>query len=238
MPRYAREHHERAFDIYYKTRSKKQVAREMKITAATVASWATPEFKCSFGCQWHGWDRLAKQREAAIKARMREISRGNINPLNEQKVMEHAIAAVEDGTDPIVLQNTFPPIMDLVRDDFHRIQDWETIYAKAFYDATGISLTYAQIIGGVVEKTQEEDLWKAGKHASNFESAVRIMAHAQNQIDKIRGIQDSEERKEAELVQDGKTKKVYTLQHLRNLKKIAETASPEEVAELLKKTDD
>lgn len=185
--RYTTEDHRKAFEAWLATDNWQHAARTLGTGASlvlTVKAWARDDFQCHDGCPWHGWKKLRRDRENAFGEQ--------IAPILEQK--DNAVAAAIESKVALAprkeepLANRREVIASLIKSDLERIIDFEIIYNKALYHATGIARPLPGTVPG--EEVSEEALSKMYRahgvlKVPTFESAVRTLVEAHKQIKEL-----------------------------------------------------
>jgi len=176
--------HQVAFETWVETHNWTTTAQKSNAAYETPRRWAKADYRCEFGCAWHGWDRLEKEKNQAHAAQAALVQSGNFDPVAH----DMAIRAVLTGGD-------FSPshqeaIRKTVRTDLERAAQWEFIYAKAFFLATGQVIQWHTFQEGSLPTGVEEsmqDALRGGLSPSSFEQCVKTMKICEEQINQIRG---------------------------------------------------
>ena len=222
MPRkvYTKEHHRLAFETWYETRNYSAAAKSVDANYLTPRRWAADDFSCDFNCPYHNWQRLMDERDSAIQVRHELINAGDLDPVSHDIAMRKAVS--EPGP-----KGKNPLVINLVRSDLERLQHWELLYAKVYYDLTGLALTHGQLTEEETKKT-----YRMGLSVTNAEAGIRMLKTIQEQIDTLQG---SDRR----LVKRAQTpeREQLTLQQLRRMKKLAENTPPQKLQTMMTVVD-
>jgi hypothetical protein len=214
--------HEWAFNTYYKTRNKREVERlsgiqddrgnfpcgpNGAIVYLTILDWSRADYKCTWGCPFHNWDELTKQRDAVINNTL-DISR-QLNTF-PSKVDEFSPPVLSDQAayDPVETANKVNydaklaeskgEVLKLperiMRPEAERITHWEYLYAKVFYDATGLPIDYSALKNTDFQKKIGDEnirtLFAMGYRAKSLESAINMLSTIQDQINALKEAQE------------------------------------------------
>ena len=161
-----------------------EVSRQVGCSYDTSRRWEKQDFNCVEGCAWHGWERLEAEKNAAHQAQEILIQDGNFDPVAH----DQAIRKVLQGGANV--ESRAAVIKRTVRSDLERASQWEFIYAKAFYKATGQVIEWHTFQGGaltqdVIDKMQ--GIMTIGLSPTSFEQCVKIMRISEEQIQLLRG---------------------------------------------------
>lgn len=179
MPKqvYDSDMHQRAFELFYETRNWRKVATELGLAYQTPFKWAKDDFVCPFGCPYHNWDKIIKQKNEAMQQQLTLIGTGITNAREHDSVVHELLVDEE--------QNRMEAVAKLLKSDFERMSHWEIMYAKIFYDLTGVAVSGSDIMrAGEVVSLKE--LLQTGLHVTNLEGGIRALGTVQDQIDKLR----------------------------------------------------
>lgn len=133
------EDHRIAFEAWYAAKYNYQKAADAAGTSyQTVFRWSEEFYVCMEKCPWHNWDKLKEERERATAARMELIEQGNFDPIAHAAAMQ---ASIKDKA-----ASRRKVIRNLVRSDIERLAHLELIYAKVFFETTGVPLDYTQVV--------------------------------------------------------------------------------------------
>ncbi len=183
--------HQKAFEIWYKTRNWTSVAQALTANWSTTKRWATHDYPCSWGCPWHNYDELIADRDKALQARKNLIDDGNFDPVSHDLAMRTAISRKTDKTQ--FASNPAP--MLIVRNDVERIQHWEYLWSKVYFHATGLVTTWCEFQGfGDMPSFERDELegklrttLTGGLVATSLEQCIRMLKVIQDQIDGLQG---------------------------------------------------
>lgn len=197
---YTPEDHKRAFDIFYEKRSFNAVAETMNLAYTTPFRWAESDYRCKHHCPWHNWQQLCAERDKAINARLGLLEKGNLNPVAHHAAMVQAAATATSTPrkdlrteearaemEQTATEKRQYAVDELVRSDLERLVHWEILYAKAFYDATGVALHYDQLVDpDTGTHIAEKELFRMGLHTTNLNAAIQAMQACQTEINRIK----------------------------------------------------
>lgn len=197
---YSMDHHRQAWEIYFSMRTYQAVSDEMGVDYSTITRWAAEDYKCRHpGCQWHGWERLLSEQEAAVAARLQLYEDGNLNPVAHDDAIRRAISpesepqvglTVEENRQRMVeIERRKRVLETLVRSDFERLAHWEYVWSKVFYQVSGQVLDHKALVnadGLPLSDEQVKELFGKGLKLTSLESAVRAMSVIQDQVDKLK----------------------------------------------------
>ena len=124
-------HHEQAFDAWCETHNWSKVASAVGCAYDTPRRWAEDDFECADGCAFHGWERLERQKNAAIQSQVSLIEQGNFDPVEHNRAIQRVMMGGPNTPNRAEL------IKRTIRSDLERAAHWELIWSKAFYIATG-----------------------------------------------------------------------------------------------------
>ena len=217
-PTYTQTDHKRAFEEFVQNRNYSSCAKLIGCNWETVRKWSDPEFNCLFACPWHGWNKLLEERERAHHARMELLNQGNHDPVDHDRAIRGELARTdhERRTGEYLTQVAH---VEIVRSDIERLQHWEYLWSKVYYDATGMVADWRQFrgINGAdqleIENKLREHL-RVGLHATSLEQCVRMLATIQEHIDKLQG---ATRRSPSVSTSDGK---IASLEELREMRKM------------------
>jgi len=186
--RYSRAEHQKAWEIWYETRNKSEVSRKIGCDIQTAYRWSQADFHCVDGCPFHGWEALLEKRDAALSARFTKLQQGIVDPVELELAMTEA--ADEPGVMVTTTRFGNGPALQAAMSDLERLGLWTFLFRKIFFDLTGIALTPQQL----EDKTQQEllegairEAYEKGLHATNAESAIRMLKVCEDQMDKLQG---------------------------------------------------
>ncbi len=226
MPKiYTAADHQKAFEIWYESRNWTAAARVLKCNWETIKRWSDLSFKCSFSCPWHGYDDLMEQRDRAHQARIKLIEQGNYDPVAHDTAIRDAVAGPTQGGELQVTDKSVSAALDFVRTDIERIQHWELLWSKVFFDATGQVTSWREFKAGreadLEMKERLRGALRTGLHATSLEQAVKMLKIIQDQIDKLQGASHREHTTRSD--SDGKQ---MTLDEMRKMRRLVKNTPP------------
>jgi hypothetical protein len=244
--RYKLEDHERAFNIFYESRTYQAVADAMQIDYTTVLRWAKAEYECPIpGCAFHNWDALVAEKDVAVTARLQLYEAGNFNPIAHDQAIRSAVAGVplppkpktEAERQALITENRRQVIENLVRSDFERLAQWEMLWSKVMYQTTGQVLDFNVLVDMEGKPLSEEDLRKLlgrGVKVSTMEGAIRALAEIQNQIERLKDKIGIHKKLGTEEIGTGQDKQKdddspkLTIEDMRNFHQLLTNTPPEQ----------
>lgn len=216
--------HKKAFEVYYQTRNKSQVARECGVTMQAVNNWVEKTYPCRFGCPYHGWEELIAEKERALTAQVKLLETGVHDPVQIENAMKEAAG-----------NPTFDrmfAVKQIVRSDLSRVADYEYLYAKVFFHITQIAITPDQVEGIVNgDQTAQDyaDKYSKGLIVTNMRDGMSILNGIVDKIKQLKidlgGAQDKESDN-AEIV---------TIEELRTLRKTTKSLSSTQLSSMMNK---
>lgn len=233
---YGREHHERAFQIWYDAGTYAAVRNELSLDFHTIKSWAGP-FACADACPWHNWEKLKQEKAAAIRAQMELYTKGIHNPLAHDVAVRAAVGAVPDrGYDqtptPPTLEDRQRAVATVVRSDLERLSHWEYLYAKVFFEVTGLAVDAKLLVRDGVPLSEEQIREKLGQGLSckTLDAGIRALATVQQQIEGLKmnlGAYNKAHQPNGEVAVP-QPKQSMTIDDLRKFKSLVENTPPEQ----------
>lgn len=219
MPRkvYTAEHHRTAFETWYETRNYSTAAKSVDANYLTPRRWAEDDFDCPHNCPYHNWARLMEERDAALQVRHNLIERGNLDPVQHDLAMRQAIS--EPGP-----KGQNPPVMQIIRSDMERLQHWELLYSKVYFDLTGVALDY-----GSIKEDDVREQYRMGLHVTNAEAGIRMLKTIQEQIDTLQGA----DRRSQRVNSSTPAREQLTLQQLRKMRELAQNTPPQKLQTMM-----
>lgn len=96
--KYTARHHRKAFELYMALRSFHAVSQEKGMpTSTTLFRWSAPDYPCQYGCPYHGWEELERQKEAEVAKRLAEQERnGNVTEVVPEGLESYIYGDIED----------------------------------------------------------------------------------------------------------------------------------------------
>jgi hypothetical protein len=227
MAQFDQSHHKQAFEIWYDTRNWSTVAKKIGMDWSTSKRWAAADYNCKDNCPWHNWDMLMQERDRALAARDILLLDGVTDPLEHERVMKDAIAA---NTTLQVQKAT----MDIVRSDTERLQLWEYLFSKIYFDATGIPVDWRVFRSlepgaNLEENVKLVEALRRGMHCTSFEQCIRTLKVCQEQIDALRGRTIKQEQKKEEEVEPNS----ISIDELRRMQHLVDSTPPDKLRGML-----
>ena len=231
---YTAEQHQKAFEVWYRTRNWSTVSKELGTTWTTAKRWGESDYPCQWSCPWHDYDKLMDERDAAHQARVELLEQGNMDPVAHDMAIRDAIAKPRAKADPTKVYNSAP--LKICRSDLERMGHWEFLWSKVYFHATGIVTSWSEFQGQDTMpeferlELQEKirDALGGGLAATSLESAVRMLKMIQDQLDNLQGA-----RRRTADDKPGSPKNTMTIEALRKLKRTIKTTSQPKLVSLL-----
>lgn len=190
--RYAAADHQRAFEEFYETRNWTHVSRVLEMEWNTAKRWGRPDYKCKWNCPWHNYAVLIEERDQAQQARAILLAQGVTDPAEHDAAMRDVMVGVLPPKD----ESGVEVFRDEVKSKTEaRIAQWELLWSKLYFDATGLVLDWRQLRGGKpAERGVEEklrQLLRGGLHATSLDQCIKNLKIVEEQVAKLRGhVQD------------------------------------------------
>jgi len=222
MPRkvYTEEHHRTAFETWYETRNYSAAAKAVDANYLTPRRWSEKDFDCPHNCPYHNWGLLMEERDSALQVRHDLIADGNLDPVQHDIAMREAVSSPGP-------RGKNPPVMQVIRSDLERLQHWELLYSKVYFDLTGLALDY-----GTLKEDDARQQYRMGLHVTNAEAGIRMLKTIQDQIDALQGADrrntTSAKRPEREQL---------TLQQLQKMRQLAKNTPPQKLQTMMMVVD-
>ena len=238
--RYTDRHHKLAFETWYETGSWTRAQEALGGNPAlgtTIRRWAKLDFRCRYGCPYHGWENLKAEKQKAIDTHV-----GPLVAVQNEKA-NNAIAAVNPPPPPL----RAGAVDSIIRSDLERLAHLEILYAKAFYHATGISISCPALVdadGNVKSTTDIQDHFTAkGTKPQSFEQSCKTVLSLVDRIAlfaaesglRRRHSSDRQASKELGVTPPDETKRldIESLRQMKGILNQLEAASPDERAALI-----
>jgi hypothetical protein len=235
---YTAEDHRRAYDSYVASaRNMSQTSRVMGIAYETVLRWRESNYACAYGCKFHGWDSLADQNLKVMEARNALTNSG----VNDPIVLEGAIRNPEAVLEMIPAPKPLTPaeeakVTRIVIKEEERLSHWYHLYAKVYYDLTGVVLDFDTLISTTepaeTVRARREILYKNALRCTNAENAIKTLGYIE---DRIRAIESAKNADKKEITVLGNTPR-FTPDQLRQIAALSD-AFPSVVKQLTENTD-
>lgn len=230
---YTKEHHEKAYKIWWDTRTYSRVAESLGVGADTVKAWSRADFGCVDGCPWHNWDRLVQEQQAALDERVRLYQEGVIDPIQHSDAVTKAVPVGVDAPGGIVGRRKV--VEELVRSDLEVIGHLELLYGKLYYQMMGLVLDHRDLIDKHGTRTTTRQVYEQGLKVVSMEGGVRSLFAVRDRIDKLMermGIHKKTPDEHA--IQEEQSKQPLTIEELRKIQEVLQNTPPEHL-EILKK---
>lgn len=226
--KYTEEDHRKGFETWFKTRNIDETARTVlgnhPGAFLTIRNWARPDYHCSWGCPWHGWDLLDE--------RIRE----NLgDKADNPEARENALVITDD--------DDFQNNEIITRDDaianisltlLERLARWEYIWAKCYYHSSGIVYPMQSIRnpdGSVMNEPELRAQFSKGARPKTLEACIKLLDICQKQINSIRNLIGLDNAKRREIEERNVKKQppvieTMTLEKARRLKDLVSKLQP------------
>jgi hypothetical protein len=139
----------------------------------TVQNWARSGFRCQWGCPYHGWDDLKKDKEDKLAETITNAD------------VESDLASISD----LPAQSREEALAELVCSDLEQLLHWEAMYNKALYFATGFvrqSKLFETADGKPLTEKQLIETYRRGLLPKTFEQGINTIVKIQEQWIKAR----------------------------------------------------
>jgi hypothetical protein len=186
MPRhYTADDHKAAFEAYLEVPTFNHVGRVLGIDSQKASWWASPTFRCKFGCPYHNYPILLREREVAVSENIKlfEEKKGSVS---ESKAIIKKIVE-ENHADPDNAATVIATLNKIVRSDLERLTHWEYLYGMVFYQLTGIELDYDHIVDRNGKFKVDAEAYLKASRIDKAEKCVYLLSHIQDQIENIKG---------------------------------------------------
>jgi hypothetical protein len=223
---YTSEDHRRAFEAYRQRCKFVDAAKAIGGHPAadlTARAWSRADFRCTYGCPYHGWEELVGE--------LSSKERAHLVPLEVRGVTQ--------------VKNNYPKtredrLNEVFRSDIEHLIHWEILYAKLFWHCTGIVVPCPHILdddGSVPSSAMLEEKWKHGLRPGTLDGGIRSLRTAQEMIQNLKtaaglyrkgGSSDTAQQAAVPQVKE------LTIEDLRELQSLIATTPPEKQAVLLK----
>lgn len=177
------EDHKKAYQVWLRTRNMAEVARACGVTHTTVYEWRSGTFRCQFNCVYHNWDKFEAEKKAAQNARLELLEKGVHDPVEHEIAMRQAITTAKTDGKSVYKDG---PAMAALRADDERLAQWEFIWAKLFFQATGVPVDPA-LLHDPEQMAKIDEVYGKGLKSKNLDDAIKSLATVQDQIDKLSG---------------------------------------------------
>lgn len=186
-PKYTLEDHRKAFLCYQQTRNYAECAKSVNAAVMTIYRWASENFNCSFNCNFHHWDKILADISRASAARLELINSGVSDPAAIDSAMRGQITVKTSGNQENRYQvaTTDHPAMEIIRKNDLIVGDFEHLYAKLYFLATGVVIRPEHALATVMgEEIDYADLYQKGLKVNNLKDAIEAMIRLRQEIDK------------------------------------------------------
>lgn len=179
---YTAEHHQQAFELWYEFRNWSHIAKEMGMEWSTAKRWAADDFECKWNCAWHNWPVLADEKDKAQQTRAALLQANVVDPVAHDEAMRGVL--VNKVAQP-------SEVVTFLRSDAERIAQWEYLWSKVYYTATGIVLDWRQLKSADIRDPKVEEQMRAtlrtGLSPTSLDQCIKMLKTIQDQIQEIRG---------------------------------------------------
>lgn len=248
--------HQRAFEVYYETRTYAAVQRELDIDFTTVKRWESADYECPQSCPWHNWEKLLEERTRALSNQLDLYDQGIFDPVAHDKAIRDAICQEEslapiDRKDVRTLAQRQRVVAGIVRSDLEKLSQWEFLWGIIYYKLTGLAVNHRVFLKDGEPYNVEGDIQdyyenRVPLKIKDLPSGIKALMDVQSQIETMKknlGVYakieetKSEAQKKEEAVQE---KKSVSIEDIRNIRHLLENTSPEQLALIrdLVKADD
>lgn len=240
--------HQRAFEIWYETENLTRAAEVIGCEYTTIRMWMLDTYRCKYSCPWHGWERIQRERKAALNARFQLIEQGNVDPVAHSQAMMDAVEKEPNPDAPKdSLSRRKAAIETIIRSDLERISHFELLYGKIFQQATGLAVDHGGI-HGIPEGGERYQSLQALYNMStlkctSLDSAIKSLIQLTDYIKKLKEDMGITKRldapvgtriEEIDAPAAEEAPKELTIEELRQFRELCEHTAPDKI-ELLKK---
>lgn len=193
---YDAEDHKAAYESYYVSRNLSDVTRTLGLAYPTVLKWKAANYACKFGCPYHNWDGRIEEELRLMAAKEKVAKQGLDDPLSQEQAMQAALNG-DPFLAPAPTQAEIQDAVQVMTTDRERLRQWQLLWAKLYFDITGIATDHATLTGldSPMRKFFMEEVYKKGLKATNMEQAIRTLGYVQDKIVELeRRLSGDEER--------------------------------------------
>lgn len=221
--------HKEAFELYAEKHNLSAVCTDLDVAYSTITSWSK-DFRCPFGCPWHGYEKLLEERTRVLRGQVQLLENG-ITDDDARRIA--AESQLNQTPQKLAVKNS---LLKVVKSDLERLAQLELLYNKTYWTITGIPLVVGEMDLGD-QKIHLEDMYAHGMNALSFDSGLKALLTILAQIDVLKkrlGLisdnagddPDTKRAKEEEA-------KPLNIKDLAKLKQQFQKTEPEELAVML-----
>jgi hypothetical protein len=180
---YTADDHKQAFDVFFVSRNISEVTRTLGLAYETTLRWKSPNYACQYACPYHNWDTLIEEQLRTIAAQEKVKAQGISDPIVQSEAMAAALNN-DPFQAPAPTYNEVRAALKSVTSDEERLHHWRLLYAKVFFEITGVPIDYSTLKEELTgtEKLFSAERFKKGLKVTNAENAVRTLGYIQDQI--------------------------------------------------------
>lgn len=181
---YTAEHHKKAYELWLETKNASKVARTLGIAPMTLYRWRDVDFHCDWHCPYHDWATLDNATARAQAARNALMDAGVNDPVKLELAMREQVERSGQTIDKIghEAKHGDYPSMELIRRKDAVIGDWEYLYRKAYWLATGVVLAPDQVVLTPEQEKEQGELYARGIKFKDMEGAIKSLALIRQEI--------------------------------------------------------
>jgi len=188
-PTYTREDHKALWEQWFQTRNLTECARRQGISIQTANRWKD-DYQCPYHCPYHKYDELIHEVAKLQEARLQVINSGVNDPVVIDQAMRTQIANPNTGVRGLTESQRLEdaPAMEAIRKQDLIVGDYEFLYRKLYYLATGqalapnIAITAAN--GDPIEINWANE-YEKGLKINNLDKCIETLMHLRSEITKL-----------------------------------------------------
>lgn len=212
--------HRRAFELYKELRTLAAVSEKMEIPYSTIQRWNSANFSCP--CPWHNWPLLMQKVDSGEDAVL------SLSPLQQMDPL--MVDAAVRGED-LPKRETI-----LTRSDLERLGELEFLWAKFYYEITGIVLDVSTLIdaGGLDTKEATDEMTKkylrGGLPCKSADTATRTLLAIGHEIEEVKerlGLTTA--ARKGDVTKESTEKQEMTMDDLHRIKEMLANTSPDKL---------
>ena len=210
---YTAEQHRLAFETWVRTRRWSDVAKsisDLPSSVLTVKKWSKKNFRCRWGCSWHGWADLQKVLPKDVKPKKPPQKPLSLVP-NAQPVsfeedfpypdlpapvldlpstgLDIPVDAADDSESELLksaLANPGAAVAQIAKTTIERLHHLEYIYAKTMYFMTSIPVPCEMLrnhaTGEMLSDKQLAQRYRQGSAPNSYEQAAKLLVSISREV--------------------------------------------------------
>ena len=178
---YTADDHKQAYDTYFLSRNLSDVQRTHGLAYETVLRWSKDNFNCPHSCVYHGWNKRIQEQLQALASNQKMDQQGVSDPVARATAMDLAVGG--DQYMPPTKAEVNRAIKAVTTDE-ERLHQWRLLWAKVYFELTGVPLDYATLLEAktATEQLFQSELMKRGLKVTSAPEAIRALVSIQEQI--------------------------------------------------------